>query len=557
MRNTTVLPVRSTPAASANTLGRPSNTKPTTPSGARRASTLHPSWSTVPTAASRRRSLAAHPRSPAIMPAQHRRRQLEAGGRAAARVGARRRRRRWRASDRDDVAASASRSANRSKKREICSSVHARQRRERVVARHRRRRDAIACSAAGRAAARRSSGRRAAGRRPERCRQLVGDGGDTVAAEHDRLTRVTAPVSCCTPVDRTSSGSSVRSPDGLPQRSDRCDADDRLYFRQLLSGRDFAVDDQIAAQMVNFVYAIGDRATGECVLVDPAYDPAGLVDTRRRRRHDGRRRARHPLPRRSRRRQHDGLPHRRRRRPARARQLPDPRPARRGAVGDAHLRCDRGRSRRPRLRRRGDGRRPRRSSSCTRPATRPGSQCFLVAGKLVSGDTLFLDGCGRTDLPGSDPPLMVESLKRLARVDDDVILYPGHRYSLASSATMAAVKQTNYVFEATGLTSSAPATPARRSSAARWYAIVRARPSRRSIDRLPAQHLAGQRDVGAAHPRVVGRQGQVHHGRARSGQLEHQLGQLAHRHLVRIADVDRPVDRPSSSANSPVTSSST
>ena len=47
--------------------------------------------------------------------------------------------------------------------------------------------------------------------------------------------------------------------------------DDRLYFRQLLSGRDFARDDQVAVQMVNFVYAIGDRATGECVLVDPAY----------------------------------------------------------------------------------------------------------------------------------------------------------------------------------------------------------------------------------------------------------------------------------------------
>ena len=81
------------------------------------------------------------------------------------------------------------------------------------------------------------------------------------------------------------------------------------------------------------------------------------------------------------------------------------------------------------------------------PGHTPGSQCFLVAGKLVSGDTLFLDGCGRTDLPGSDPASMVESLKRLSRVDDAVILYPGHRYSLASSATMAAVKQSNYVFE--------------------------------------------------------------------------------------------------------------
>ena len=46
---------------------------------------------------------------------------------------------------------------------------------------------------------------------------------------------------------------------------------DRLYFRQLLAGRDFAVDDQIAQQMVNFVYLIGDRPTGEAVIVDPAY----------------------------------------------------------------------------------------------------------------------------------------------------------------------------------------------------------------------------------------------------------------------------------------------
>ncbi len=53
---------------------------------------------------------------------------------------------------------------------------------------------------------------------------------------------------------------------------------DRLYFRQLLSGRDFAQGNQLATQMVNFAYAIGDRETGECVLVDPAYSPAELVE---------------------------------------------------------------------------------------------------------------------------------------------------------------------------------------------------------------------------------------------------------------------------------------
>ena len=54
--------------------------------------------------------------------------------------------------------------------------------------------------------------------------------------------------------------------------------DDRFYFRQLLSGRDFAAGDPLARQMVNFVYLIGDRSTSECVVVDPAYGIDELVD---------------------------------------------------------------------------------------------------------------------------------------------------------------------------------------------------------------------------------------------------------------------------------------
>jgi glyoxylase-like metal-dependent hydrolase (beta-lactamase superfamily II) len=42
---------------------------------------------------------------------------------------------------------------------------------------------------------------------------------------------------------------------------------------------------------------------------------------------------------------------------------------------------------------------------------------------------------------------MVESLRRLAEVPDDTILFPGHRYSIASSATMDVVKETNFVFQ--------------------------------------------------------------------------------------------------------------
>ena len=66
--------------------------------------------------------------------------------------------------------------------------------------------------------------------------------------------------------------------------------------------------------------------------------------------------------------------------------------------------------------------------------------------KLVSGDTLFLDGCGRTDLPGSDVEQMYDSLQRLAALPADTIVYPGHRYSLPSSASLDAIREQNYVF---------------------------------------------------------------------------------------------------------------
>ena len=81
------------------------------------------------------------------------------------------------------------------------------------------------------------------------------------------------------------------------------------------------------------------------------------------------------------------------------------------------------------------------------PGHTPGSQCFWVAGRLVSGDTLFLDGCGRTDLPGGDAEQMYESLTtRLARFGDDTVLYPGHLYSPEPSATMGETRARNYVF---------------------------------------------------------------------------------------------------------------
>jgi hydroxyacylglutathione hydrolase len=68
------------------------------------------------------------------------------------------------------------------------------------------------------------------------------------------------------------------------------------------------------------------------------------------------------------------------------------------------------------------------------PGHTPGSQCFLVDGRLVSGDTLFIGSCGRTDLPGSDPAEMYYSLtQRLAALPDDTLLFPGHNYGGDSS----------------------------------------------------------------------------------------------------------------------------
>lgn len=221
---------------------------------------------------------------------------------------------------------------------------------------------------------------------------------------------------------------------------------DRLYFRQWLSGRDFAVTDQIAQQMVNFAYAIGDRETGEAVLVDPAYDVNGLLDLLAA---DGMRcvgvLATHYHP------DHvggsmmgfelEGIAALLERVdvPIHVQAEEAEYVGKTTGVTDRSLRAHRS----------GD----RVSVGAVEielihtPGHTPGSQCFLVDRRLVAGDTLFLDGCGRTDLPGSDPEQMYESLTtRLARVDDDTVLFPGHQYSPEPSASMGNTRQRNMVF---------------------------------------------------------------------------------------------------------------
>ncbi len=77
------------------------------------------------------------------------------------------------------------------------------------------------------------------------------------------------------------------------------------------------------------------------------------------------------------------------------------------------------------------------------PGHTPGSQCFRVKHTLVSGDTLFINGCGRVDLPGSDVDDMYHSLQKLSALPDDTLLLPGHNYSHVPHATMAETRQQN------------------------------------------------------------------------------------------------------------------
>ena len=68
-----------------------------------------------------------------------------------------------------------------------------------------------------------------------------------------------------------------------------------------------------------------------------------------------------------------------------------------------------------------------------------GSVCYRCEGALFSGDTLFARGCGRTDLPGGDWDTIQESLKRLASLEENDTVYPGH----GPSTTLAFEKRYN------------------------------------------------------------------------------------------------------------------
>lgn len=77
------------------------------------------------------------------------------------------------------------------------------------------------------------------------------------------------------------------------------------------------------------------------------------------------------------------------------------------------------------------------------PGHSPGSCCLLVDNSLLTGDTLFIGGCGRVDLPGSDTEQMWKSLVRLASLSNDLRVLPGHAYAKRRESTIASEKRHN------------------------------------------------------------------------------------------------------------------
>jgi glyoxylase-like metal-dependent hydrolase (beta-lactamase superfamily II) len=216
-----------------------------------------------------------------------------------------------------------------------------------------------------------------------------------------------------------------------------------IYLRQLRAGRDFAKNDNFATQMANYVYLIGDDLRRECMIVDPAWDIRGILDhiegdemtligalvthyhpdhvggelLGRKVQGIGELQSYYPVRIHANEHEVEGIisvtglsktdiiSH------TGGEEL---------RIGDLEVRL------------------------LHTPGHTPGSQCFLVDSRLISGDTLFIGGCGRVDLPGGDARALYYSLTQiLAKLSDDTLLYPGHDYSDAPIGRIGEEKQTN------------------------------------------------------------------------------------------------------------------
>jgi hydroxyacylglutathione hydrolase len=82
------------------------------------------------------------------------------------------------------------------------------------------------------------------------------------------------------------------------------------------------------------------------------------------------------------------------------------------------------------------------------PGHTPDSICLLVGNKLLTGDTLFVGECGRTDMPGGNSRSMYDSLfNKLLTLSDNLEVYPGHDYGPKPSSTMGDERRSNYTLQ--------------------------------------------------------------------------------------------------------------
>ena len=78
------------------------------------------------------------------------------------------------------------------------------------------------------------------------------------------------------------------------------------------------------------------------------------------------------------------------------------------------------------------------------PGHKPSCVCFLVGtDKLLTGDTLFVEGCGRVDMPGGNIKKQYESLQRLKQMYENIEVYPGHDYGSIPHSTIKHEKENN------------------------------------------------------------------------------------------------------------------
>jgi hydroxyacylglutathione hydrolase len=217
-----------------------------------------------------------------------------------------------------------------------------------------------------------------------------------------------------------------------------------LYIKQLLAGRDFATVDSFAGQMANFVYLIGDDEERVCMVVDPAWDIPGIIEfannddmqiigalvTHYHPDHIGGDIFGHSIT---------GLA-----------ELISTNPVKVhvNEAESAGVKKVSGLSNSDIARHPGGDEIPIgnvRVKLLHTPGHTPGSQCFLAGSALVSGDTLFIGGCGRVDLPGGNPEQMYHSLTQvLAKLPENTLLFPGHNYAANEVSTIGDEKKGNH-----------------------------------------------------------------------------------------------------------------